>query len=282
MRRYDFYLVNVFAESHFGGNPLAVFPNAEGLDDAAMQAVARQFNLSETVFAFPSDNAAANLRIFTPAHELPLAGHPVLGCAFVLQKQRSLVERFTLNTQAKPVAVRGADGLMTMQIQGYTCTASCAGRAQLAAATGLAETDIAERAYWVNSGSPQLLLQVAAQQALANVQVNYAHLEAVCRADQGRTMIYLWCEHEGQVSARMFYAQNGAILEDSGTGSACANLGAYLISCGRFPFQTAVCQGEQTGRTNYLYLQTDGAENIFVGGRVVEVGQGTFLLPESV
>ena len=86
---YPYRIVNVFAESRFGGNPLAVFTDAAGLSDADMQLIARQFNLSETVFIHPGDDAAlASLRIFTPSFELPFAGHPTIGSAAVLHALR--------------------------------------------------------------------------------------------------------------------------------------------------------------------------------------------------
>lgn len=279
MHEYEFVLVNVFAETHFGGNPLAVFPQAEGLDDETMQQIARQFNLSETAFAFPSESAAADLRIFTPAHELPLAGHPILGSASVLQQQQGLPENFVLNTRAKPVYLSGSNNTMTLKISGYTCRPSSASRVELAEAAGICEAEIAEHAYWLDSGSPQLLLQVYTAAALENARIDYAKLNAVCRADSGRTMIYLWHEQGDTVQARMFYAQNGTILEDSGTGSACANLGAYYLFRGTFPRKRSVRQGDQTGRPNRLSLRVDEAENIYVGGCVVEVGRGMFKLP---
>lgn len=101
MRIYPFKLVNVFAKTLFGGNPLVVFPQSDGLNDSEMQQIAKQFNLSEAVFAFSSKTAVADLRIFTPERELPLAGHPTLGCAFVLQKLYNLPNEFVLNTQKR-------------------------------------------------------------------------------------------------------------------------------------------------------------------------------------
>src|SRR6186997_1196236 len=86
MRQYAFRIVNVFArEGRLTGNPLAVIEDARGLDDAAMQALARQFNLSETTFILPSDKATARVRIFTPSYEMPFAGHPTLGTAHVVR-----------------------------------------------------------------------------------------------------------------------------------------------------------------------------------------------------
>lgn len=180
MRSYPFKLINVFAESHFGGNPLAVFPLVDGLSDAEMQQIAKQFNLSETVFAFSSETAVADLRIFTPEHELPLAGHPTLGCAFVLQQQHNLPSDFVLNTRAKPVRLHAEYDKMELAIEGYDIKPSLASQRQLAESLGLAENAIAATAFWLNSGSPQLLLQLLEPQAIEQVKVDYATLSAIC------------------------------------------------------------------------------------------------------
>lgn len=281
MRNYSFKLVNVFAETHFGGNPLAVFPEADGLSDDEMQQIAKQFNLSETVFAFSSETAVADLRIFTPKHELPLAGHPTLGCAFVLKQLKNLPNHFVLNTQAKAVRLQAKNAKMEMAIEGYEIKPSLASHYQLADSLGLATSAIASTAYWLNSGSPQLLLQLLEPQAIEQVKVDYQKLATICQQDGGRTAIYLWYENEtsGQISSRFFYGENGVILEDSGTGSACANLGAYFLSQGRFPLTCQIHQGDQMDRPNRLSLKLDEKQTIYVGGNVIEVGEGIFSLP---
>ncbi|AUI67059.1 MULTISPECIES: PhzF family phenazine biosynthesis protein [Glaesserella] len=279
MRTYPFKLVNVFAEQHFGGNPLAVFPEADSLTDDEMQQIAKQFNLSETVFAFSSQTAVADLRIFTPAYELPLAGHPTLGCAYVLQQQRHLPERFTLNTKAKAVRLCGKNAKMELAIDGYSIQPSTATHQQLAKATGLSETAIAETAYWLNSGSPQLLLQLNKITTLDDVAIDIAALSSICQQDEDRTVIYLWCEENEMIFSRLFYVTNKTLFEDSGTGSAAANLGAYFLSQGKFPLARQIHQGDQMGRPNRLTLRLDDNQTIYVGGQVIEVGEGVFRLP---
>lgn len=278
MRTYAFKLVNVFAETHFGGNPLAVFPQADGLTDEEMQQIAKQFNLSETVFAFSSGNAAADLRIFTPAYELPLAGHPTLGCAYALQQQQQLPEQFVLNTKAKAVRVFGKNAKMALAIEGYDIKSSEASHSQLAKATGLSEAQIAETAYWLNSGSPQLLLQLNERSALEQVAIHLATLQEICE-QEARTVIYLWCEENETIFSRLFYVANNALFEDSGTGSAAANLGAYFLSQGKFPLNRQIHQGGQIGSPNRLSLKLDENQTIYVGGQVIEVGEGSFKLP---
>ncbi|MDO4227322.1 PhzF family phenazine biosynthesis protein [Neisseria sp.] len=272
-RNYPFVLANVFAETHFGGNPLAVFPEAEGLGDTEMQAIAKQFNLSETVFAFGD-----KLRIFTPDYELPLAGHPVIGASVVLQKLRGLPDRFTLHTRAKPVDIRCADGRAVMRIAGYTCEAAAATAGEFAQILGLHTTDLAEHAYRVNSGSEQLLMQVMSLHALQGAAVDAEGLRMLCR-DCPRDVLYLWYEEGDTVHSRLFFTSGQTVLEDSGTGSACANLGAYYAHCGRAPLTRTIFQGDGMGRPNRLSLAVDN-DYIEVGGQVIEVGSGMFYLPE--
>lgn len=278
LRPYPFKLVNVFAEQHFGGNPLAVFPEADGLSNEEMQQIAKQFNLSETVFAFRSSTAVADLRIFTPDYELPLAGHPTLGCAYVLQQQRQLPEQFVLNTPAKAVRLTGKNAKMELAIQGYDIKPSQASHSQLVKATGLSQTQIADTAYWLNSGSPQLLLQLYTHTALNDVVIDIATLSDICKQDQNRTVIYFWCEENEIIFSRFFYVANGTLFEDSGTGSACANLGAYFLSQNKYPLERKIHQGDQMGRPNRLTLKLDEQQTIYVGGQIIEVGEGVFKL----
>lgn len=112
MKQYGYQLVNVFAETHFGGNPLAVFPQADGLNQQQMQLIARQFNLSETVFVqaatdqtttnqtTANQSAFRKLKIFTPDYEMPFAGHPTVGAAFVLHKLLDLDDNYLLQTES--------------------------------------------------------------------------------------------------------------------------------------------------------------------------------------
>jgi PhzF family phenazine biosynthesis protein len=107
MADYAFRIVNVFAETALGGNPLAVFEDARGLDTATMQALALQFNLSETTFVLPSGVATACVRIFTPAFEMPFAGHPTLGTAHVVRALQQGGDDVTLEMRAGVIPVHG-------------------------------------------------------------------------------------------------------------------------------------------------------------------------------
>ena len=281
MPRYDYTLVNVFAETRFGGNPLAVFTDARGLSDTDMQNIARQMNLSECAFVFPADTpeAAARLRIFTPAYELPFAGHPTLGAAYVLQQQQSLPENFALQTVAKTVAVHGANSVMAFRLSGYTSQAAQLTPAQLAALSGIDAAQLDSQAYWVNAGTTQLLLQAHSREALANARISLPDLQAAAAEAGTHAALYLWCEQGDTVYVRLFIDFNGTIVEDSGTGSACANLGAWLLSQGRTPLRRTLHQGDHMRRPNRLYLRIDEQQNIEVGGRVIEIGRGYLDLP---
>lgn len=281
MRQFHYKLLNVFAETHFGGNPLAVFPEADDLTDMEMQQIATQFNLSETAFVKKSEKTTACLRIFTPSYEMPLAGHPTIGAAAALHKLRNLPDQFSLTLPAKQVEIAHQDGVFSMEIQGFTATESQASPAFLAQLTALSENQILDKAYYMNAGVMQVLLQVANPAALEQAKISREMLlQLIAQEHQNSTAdIYLWCEHEGQIVSRMFFEQGGQMLEDSGTGSAAANLGAYFIHIGQSPCQYAIQQGDFMERPNRLSLRVDSEQRIFVGGKVVEVGEGMFFLP---
>lgn len=287
MQQYPFHLVNVFAETHFGGNPLAVFPHADGLNDEQMQSIAQQFNLSETVFIFaPTDlhatKAVANLRIFTPNYEMPLAGHPTLGSGFILKSLNDLPSQFVVNTQAKAVEIFTSNSCIQIKIQGYQAKQINADKASLAALSGINTDDFVGHAYFINSGTQQILVELTNRQALANVQIDMPKLRELNIDNPFKTTkepsIYYWFDDGEIIHSRMFFEQNNSLVEDSGTGSACANLGAYFISQNHYPISKAIHQGDDMGRPNRLTLKVDNEQNIFVGGKVIEVGKGEFYL----
>src|SRR5437773_5042025 len=115
MPTHAFRIVNVFAETTFGGNPLAVFEDARGIDDTTMQALALQFNLSETTFILPSSRATAHVRIFTPAFEMPFAGHPTLGTAHVVRALTHSGDHVTLEMIAGIIPVEARGDTWTLQ-----------------------------------------------------------------------------------------------------------------------------------------------------------------------
>src|SRR5436853_1495612 len=144
MNHYAYRIVNVFAEAPLEGNPLCVFEDGRGLDDATMQAVALQFNLSETTFVLPSRRATAHVRIFTPTFEMPFAGHPTLGTAHVVRDVMRAGDAVTLEMRAGIIPVNAIGDVWTLQANAPKHRAVSATREELAAMLGLAAADLAD------------------------------------------------------------------------------------------------------------------------------------------
>ena len=291
MRTYAFRLLNVFAEQTLAGNPLCVFENAEGMSDAEMQALALQFNLSETTFLLPSGQVDARMRIFTPDAEMAFAGHPSIGTAHVLasllsKRQQDAVEQVTLECKGGIVPVKFAQDRWTLTTphRGIPDLRACtATRAEVAAMLGLDEADLLTAPVWVNTGSEQLLVPVSTAEAVARARPDAARLALWPANSAGRQSAYVFAPGAqvavagtAEVPARYFFVKpGGGFGEDPGTGSACANLGGWWIAQGRnLPVSIVVAQGAQARRPCRLYLDVGEDHAIRVGGRVVELGRG--------
>ena len=284
-KNHSFYIFNVFAESSWGGNPLAIVPLLDAtvsMDTETMQRIARQFNLSETVFITPPTNSsdavhAAHLRIFTPEHEMPFAGHPTIGAAAWLHQHCGLPEQFSLTTPAKTARITHTNGTYRFALSNYTHAPCALSRAQLAQGLGLTETDLGEHICWMNAGTWQLVIPLNSRAAVMRAQANTPLLRDAS-VDAARTNAYIWFEGNGEVTARYFFDINGAGIEDPGTGSACANLGAWAQLHGRMsanaPLNWHITQAEAIGRSNHLYLSVNADGEIQVGGRVMAFAQG--------
>ena len=279
MRQYDFRLVNVFAESPLAGNPLCVFEDARDLDGATMQALALQFNLSETTFILPSAGASSRVRIFTPAFEMPFAGHPTLGTAHVVRDLLSAGNALTLEMTAGIIPVTAQGDVWTLQANAPVHRAPAASRGELASMLGLEATDLADApALWVNTGSDQLVIPLASFAAVRRAVPRAESLLAHGSNDQ-RAMAYIFAREGGHVLARFFFPKLGSVIEDPGTGSACANLGGWLLATdATLPQQLTIDQGEAVGRPCRLGLEVTSDRRILVSGRVIEIGRGTVTL----
>jgi trans-2,3-dihydro-3-hydroxyanthranilate isomerase len=165
MAALKFRIVNVFAHQHgaLTGNPLCVFESGAGLDTAAMQALALQFNLSETTFILPSDCAAARVRIFTPTYEMPFAGHPTLGTAHVCRALKMGGDSLQLEMKAGLIAVSAVADRWTLTAPSPSWREVQGQRPRLAGALGLEDRDIAERPLWIKAGKEQLIVGRAAR-----------------------------------------------------------------------------------------------------------------------
>ncbi len=280
-KSYAYRIVNVFAQSTLAGNALCVFENATGMDSETMQALANQFNLSETTFLLPeSAGKPITVRIFTPTFEMPFAGHPTLGSAFVV---RDLVEKrdsFSLQMQAGLIPVTAIGDTFEFCALPATSRAVSFDINTIAEAIGVEADQIAAPPLWVNTGSDQLIIELTTKAALRAAKPNAARLTQI-KSSQNRSMAYLFCASDDaggktNVLARFFFTPNGSIAEDPGTGSATANLGGYFIAKGKqLPVDAAIIQGEAVKRVCHLGLKVDVEKNIFVSGNVIELGRGT-------
>jgi trans-2,3-dihydro-3-hydroxyanthranilate isomerase len=303
MRSYRFVQVDVFTQRPFGGNPLAVFHQAEGLTAEEMQQLAKEMNLSETTFVLPSQAPEADfkVRIFTPTAELPFAGHPVVGTHWVLAhlgrvgvREPVTTVRFELGVGVLPadlhvVGDRVERVVMTQDRPSFHAVLDEVD--ELAAGLGLPPQAITETGLpvqIVSTGIPQMMVPVrslAEVQRLASDLLDVGTLTRVCRAAGTDCVMVFSLEAESSeatVHTRMFAPSLG-VPEDPATGSANGALGAYLVHHRAVPVIEPTThitseQGLELGRPSTLYLEVDsrGEEvaGVRVGGQVVAIAEG--------
>lgn len=274
---YAFRIVNVFAESRLAGNPLCVFEDASGLADETMQALALQFNLSETTFVLPSEHATARVRIYTPTFEMPFAGHPTLGTAHVVRSLRG-GDRITLEMKAGIIPVEASGDVWTLEAKAPKHRTPKATRDELAAMLGISTDEILDRPLWIDTGSDQLVIPLASREAVRRAAPK-PDLMLGMAASESRAMAYAFARDQNGILCRFFFLQHGAVIEDPGTGSACANLGGWLLVTGApLPQQLTLDQGEAVGRRCRLGLEVTIDRRIRVSGRVIQLARGTLTL----
>jgi len=255
MPSIQYRLVNVFAETPFGGNPLAVIEDASGLTDAEMQLVARQFNLSETACILPSHRAAARIRIFTPTYEMPFAGHPTLGSAHVLSQLRGAGEAFSLEMAAGVIPVHREGGRWRLAANRPRYRQMDASTAQLAAMLGLPASAIAGPAMWVDCGTEQPMIPLASAADVHACRPDPALVARYSTNSSGHGKAYVFARTADGFESRYFWMPGSSLSEDPGTGSACANLGGWwLATQGHTPLHAIVRQGTVMERPNVLTL----------------------------
>ena len=278
MARYNYRLLNVFCigDDKFSGNPLCVFEDGRGLSDAQMQALALQFNLSETTFILPSSAAHARVRIYTPTLELRFAGHPTLGTAHVVRALANTGDHVQLELGVGVVNVTGEGSSWSLQAPSWSVSPVSATPAQLAGMLGIDERDLGAPLLWVNAGNEQLFIPVTSTAALERCQPTIEALQTYASKGEKLCIAYVFAElGGGAVSARLFFGKGNAVVEDPATGSACANLGAYLLATNTaVPFSREIDQGRAVGRPSRLRLHVDREQRIFASGEVIELGRG--------
>jgi trans-2,3-dihydro-3-hydroxyanthranilate isomerase len=300
-----FHTLDVFTDEAFGGNPLGVFPDAAHLPTTLMQKIARQMNLSETVFLGPpeTDHGTARVRIFTPAVEVPFAGHPTVGSAIFLASRGAghdaAGDAVTLvleeNVGPVPVDVTLSNGrpvfarfTTAMLPEHRPCPHDVVA---LAAMVGLEAADLLTGGLapeMVSCGLPYLIVPVRSLEAIRRAVLDTARWRSMV-ADGWAHHVYLVCpEAEGEgvdYHVRMF-APGSGVPEDPATGSAAAALGGYLSRVDgsrEGELSWTVEQGIECGRPSLLYVEADRAGGatsaVRVGGCAVEVSEGIMTVP---
>jgi PhzF family phenazine biosynthesis protein len=276
-----FRILNVFTrgEERLSGNPLCVFESGEQLSTEAMQALARQFNLSETTFIVPSARAHAGVRIFTPSYEMPFAGHPTLGTAHVCRALGLAEDSLQLEMQAGVIAVWASASRWTLRAKAPSWRECQQPAAALAAMLSLEAGDIGVRPLWVKAGKEQLIIPLTSERAVRQA-APIAQLISQVLSEDGHSMAYVFAQTAPErLLSRFFFPSGDAIIEDPATGSATANLGGWLIAMqGTQPQRFEIAQGEYVGRPSRLFLEVDAQQHIHVSGDVIELGSGSIEL----
>ena len=291
-----FHTLDVFTETAFAGNPLAVVLGADGLTTAQMQTIAREFNLSETIFVMaPRDPAhTARVRIFFPTAEIPFAGHPTIGCAILLAEEAhegDFATMITLEEEAGlvPVSVTRKAGRIMAELTAPVLPYPAGGTpdpALLAAALDLAPEDLGPHLPGTHEGGPRFLYApVASLDALARARVVEPHWSRLIAA-HGVDSAYLYTKGEDcDFRARMFSPTAG-IPEDPATGSASAILAAQLLANGAVKDGTTILtlhQGVEMGRPSILRLTIEAAGGaltaVRIAGSAVRIGEGRLTPP---
>ncbi|MET3118275.1 trans-2,3-dihydro-3-hydroxyanthranilate isomerase [Undibacterium sp. GrIS 1.8] len=276
MPTIQYRLLNVFAETSFGGNPLAVIEDGSALTDAEMQLIARQFNLSETTFLLPSDQAAARIRIFTPTYEMAFAGHPTLGSAQVVSDLLGAGKQFKIEMQAGLIPVWADNDRWTLAANPPKYRAMQASTSELAAMLNLPAEAISGPVVWVDCGTEQPMIPLTNAEYVQACRPDAALMARFSKNLNGQAKTYVFASTGAGFEARYFWMTgDSSVNEDPGTGSACANLGGWwLATNGSEPLDVIIHQARSINRPSLLSLKVDQG-HIQVGGRVIQIGGGS-------
>lgn len=297
--KYRYYTCDVFTETRFGGNPLAVLPQADRLSEPQMQQIAREFNFSETAFVFPPEAGnTRKVRIFTPAREVPFAGHPNVGTAFVLASagefgeiRTSLTVTFEEKAGLVPVTIHEAQGKITsceLAAPESLSLGKTLPAPRVASAVSLATEDIVTKTHHpqvTSVGLPFLITELKDRSALERARVNLGEFEAL-RSEGVRPSVHLYVRATDgfDIRARMFAPLSG-VPEDPATGSANCALVGLLAHYDEQPsgsFSLRIAQGVEMGRPSTLVARAEKKDGVvqgtWIGGASVLVSEGTIYL----
>jgi trans-2,3-dihydro-3-hydroxyanthranilate isomerase len=302
-RTLTFYQADVFTDRPFGGNPVAVVPEAMGLSDRELQQIAREMNLSETVFVFPPTvpAATAKLRIFTPTQEIPFAGHPVLGAFFVLAKLGRLPSKneatrllYECNLGSFPLEIQAREGEILRVVmsqpkpQFLGVVDDLKDLFEIANALGLPKSQITDTKVpveVVSTGLPIIIVPVRTLTGVRSITPNVSAINDLCTRHGAKGLMAfttMTVEEASAVHTRVFAPPIG-VLEDPATGSASGALGAYLVQNGVVevaPMTEILAeQGYELERPSRILIQVesddDAIQQVKVGGQAVMVIEGT-------
>jgi trans-2,3-dihydro-3-hydroxyanthranilate isomerase len=281
MRRFRYVVCDVFTDVPLAGNQLAVFTDARDLDPLTMQALAKEMSFSESVFVLPASTSDADVRvrIFTPVRELPFAGHPTLGAAFVLGGPLSkIVIRIETQTGVVPVELEreGPEIVFGRMDQPLPTWAPAENVDAILAAVGVERSELPVERYDLGPGHVYVALQSVDQ--VAALTPDFA---ALARATADGVNCFA---RDGRGFKTRMFAPNHGVDEDPATGSAAGPLAVHLARHGWIDFEQEIeiKQGAEIGRPSTLYAQVEGAperiERVRVGGSAVTVARGEFSL----
>lgn len=290
-QRLRFDVVDVFADRAFAGNPLAVVHGADGLDTVQLAALAREFNLSETVFPLPpsQDGATYRARIFTPEEELPFAGHPSVGVAWVLARDGVIAAGDAVQECGAGLLRVRVDAAGARVDGGKPSIGPLLDGVELAEAVGLTKDDLDTTVEaGITAAGLDYPIVLVRPDAVSRARV--PEINALNRATRELGTVCVAAPNlaEGKVHARMFGPGVG-VAEDPATGSAAVALAVFLVDRGLLPADGTstftVAQGAEIGRPSRLEVAVEArdgrAVRTSVGGRVVAVSSGEILVPPA-
>lgn len=291
MSLYKYWVVDVFTRTALEGNPLAVFLESDGLDDGTMQRIARELNLSETVFLEPAtrEDCVRSFRIFTPTREMPFAGHPTIGASYVLLRQGwvdAKADRFAVEEKVGPVGITVEHGeapmiwLETPPI----CLISTFDLEGCAAALRLrAEDLLGIQPELLSAGNPTILVAARDREAVDRACVDNAQFEKLMDGGSSALCLMVFAPTEHGAYSRVFAPEYG-IIEDPATGSSTGPLGAFMKQHGLLPVDRTRFyseQGTKMGRRSLLYFEfhdSGQGERVMVGGYVTPLVEAAMTL----
>ena len=291
-RSWRYRVVDVFTREPLQGNPLAVFPDASGIDEGTMQKIARELNLSETVFVLPATRAdcVVSVRIFTPTRELPFAGHPTIGTSFVLLDEGTVPkwsEQFLLEENVGPVPIRiqtGEPPLIWLRTPPITW-ARVYDRELCAKALGIDISDLLEiTPQLLSAGNPTLFIALKDKPSVDRAWLDSHGLSMIKNDDDQALCVFVFTPTVEGAYSRMFAPEYG-VQEDPATGSSTGPLAAFMmkhgLASGAAGGHFFSEQGTKMGRRSVLYVQIhgeQGTDGIDVGGYVMPIAEGTMHL----